>query len=183
MDYQRVLDFWFEEHPDNWFIKNPDFDKKIQSEFESLHHSLKDLPRTEVTSSPQEALAIIIVLDQFSRNMYRGTQKAFETDKIALCIAKESIQKGYDKKLTPLQRVFMYLPFEHSEDLEDQKDSVKFYTELFEENPSFADFLDYAIQHLNIIKRFGRFPHRNKILGRESTPEEIEFLKEEGSSF
>ena len=183
MRYQRVLDFWFEENADKWFIKDDSFDKAVQSEFEPLYNEFKDLPHRELTSSPKEALAMIITLDQFPRNMYRGTPEAFAADKMALCIAKESIQKGYDKKLNPVERVFMYLPFEHSEDIEDQKDAVKFFTVLFEENPTFAEVLDYAIQHLNIIKRFGRFPHRNKILGRESTPEEVEFLKEEGSSF
>lgn len=125
------------------------------------------------------ALALVIALDQFPRNMFRGTPRAFAADAKAREIADQAISRGFDRVLLPPKRGFLYLPFEHSEKLEDQKRCVA----LFEAAGDDADGLLWAVKHLRIIERFGRFPHRNRILGRESTPEEIEFLTQPDSSF
>ncbi|MBF8302770.1 MAG: hypothetical protein HW396_1051, partial [Candidatus Dadabacteria bacterium] len=141
-------------------------------------------------NTPRGTLALIILLDQFSRNIYRGTAKAFSQDSLALYVCLRGIEKGFDKRLHPVERLFLYMPLEHSEDLEMQKKSVEYFSmleKLFPAPPSLAsmvsEFKKYAGMHYVIIERFGRFPHRNEILGRKSTPEEIEFLKQPGSSF
>jgi uncharacterized protein (DUF924 family) len=130
------------------------------------------------------------LLDQFSRNIYRGTAKAFSQDSLALDVCLRGIEKGFDKRLHPVERLFFYMPLEHSEDLEMQKKSVEYFSVLektFTSTPSLvsiiSEFKNYAEKHYVIIERFGRFPHRNEVLGRESTPQEIEFLKQPGSSF
>lgn len=183
MEYQKVLDFWFKESNANWFIKNDAFDNMIKERFSKLHEEMVNGKYKDWEEKPLPLLAKIIVLDQFSRNMFRNTKRMFATDHEALKLSKKAIVEGFDKGFDSHQKLFLYLPFEHSEDIEDQKDSVKYFTRLHEENPGNVTFLDYAIQHYKIIERFGRFPHRNKMLDRKSTPEEIEFLKEEGSSF
>ncbi len=183
MSYHKILDFWFKENADKWFLKSTEFDSLIRKNFLTIYEDLKSEKEVGWEDTPQSALAMIIVLDQFPRNMFRGTEKAFETDVLARKLAKKSLLAGYDKKLSTPERAFLYLPLEHSEDLSDQEDSVKFFTRLHEESSKDSMFLDYAIQHYKIIKRFGRFPHRNEVLNRKSTPEEIEFLKEKGSSF
>lgn len=138
----------------------------------------------------RSTLALIILLDQFSRNIYRGTAKAFAQDSLALEICLRAIDNGFDKMLHSVERLFFYMPLEHSEDIEIQKKSVEYFSvmeKLFPTPPSLAsmvsEFRKYAEMHYVIIERFGRFPHRNEVLGRESTPEEIEFLKQPGSSF
>jgi uncharacterized protein (DUF924 family) len=126
---------------------------------------------------PRSALALVILLDQFPRNMFRGDPRAFATDPLAREVATVLVQKGTDRQLLPVERLFVYLPFMHSEDLTHQRQSVALFQQLAQERP-YLDSLSYAIGHKEIIERFGRFPHRNAILGRLSTPEEIEFLQQ-----
>lgn len=183
MEYQRILNFWFEESKDKWFLKSPEFDNQIREEFLPIYNDIKAGKKSDWEKEPKSLLAMIIVLDQFSRNMFRGKPESFALDHTALILAKKARLQGFDQKLSAMEKIFLYLPFEHSENLEDQEDSVKLFTTLQNEGKFAAMTIDYAIQHYKIIKRFGRFPHRNQILGRKSTPEEIEFLKEEGSSF
>ncbi|MCI0453692.1 MAG: DUF924 domain-containing protein [Candidatus Dadabacteria bacterium] len=198
---QRViLNYWFGELKEGeapsgeyykmWFSKSNEVDESIKTNFED---DLKYAVEGKLKSwedSPQGTLALIILLDQFSRNMYRGTERAFAQDSLALGVYLRGVQKGFDKKLHPVERLFFYMPLEHSEDLEMQKKSVEYFTileKLFTSPPSLAsmmtEFRDYAERHYVIIERFGRFPHRNEILERKSTSQEIEFLKQPGSSF
>ncbi|NJD30748.1 MAG: DUF924 domain-containing protein [Gammaproteobacteria bacterium] len=174
----EVLDFWFREiGPTNWFAKSDDVDGQIRSRFDRLHEqvSLED-PTALVT--PRAALAAVIVLDQFSRNMFRGSPRAFASDPLARRLAADAVARGLDRDLTPDQRLFLYLPFEHSEDRADQARSVELIGQLGNERWTL-----YAEAHRTIIDRFGRFPHRNAILGRTSTPEELELLKDPMGSF
>jgi uncharacterized protein (DUF924 family) len=170
-----VIKFWFEELvQDDWFKKSDATDDAIRSRFMPVHGELMAQSGELDSTSPLAMLAGIIVLDQFSRNMFRGTPRAFASDTIALQLARDGVDRGLDTALTKNQRLFAYLPFEHSENAADQARSV----ELKDEN-----LAKYAVAHKVIIDRFGRFPHRNAILGRPSTNEEIAFLKEPNSSF
>ncbi|HEX5612731.1 MAG TPA: DUF924 family protein [Burkholderiales bacterium] len=174
---QAVLDFWFrgEEPRKEWFQKDPAFDAEIARRFLALHEVAAAGELADWRHSPGDCLALIILLDQFPRNMFRGTAKAFSTDAMALDAAKHAVDTGLDRSMSDVQRTFVYLPFEHSESLADQERAL----ELFAGNPNF----EWARKHWEIVRRFGRFPHRNAILGRESTAAEIEFLKEPGSGF
>lgn len=188
---RAILDFWFlpEGHPGRgqarteWFRKNDAFDEEIRQRFGA------DIEAALGSSSKEESdealLARILLLDQFTRNTFRNTPRAFAGDAQALDIAKLLVSSGRDKNLTAFQRWFAYLPFEHSESLLDQERAVALYEGLRREmqNETFDGAYDYALKHRAIIVRFGRFPHRNVILGRDSTAEEIEFLKQPGSSF
>jgi uncharacterized protein (DUF924 family) len=133
-------------------------------------------------NAPETCLALILLLDQFPRNMFRNTPEAFATDWEALSAAQHAVAQGYDRELLPVQCWFIYLPFEHSENLEHQRKCIKLFQQL-SHDPESASAIKYAFQHKEIIARFGRFPHRNQILGRISTPEEEEFLQQEGSLF
>ncbi len=124
-----------------------------------------------------------MLLDQFSRNLFRASPKAFETDAKVLAVAKEAIAQGFDQQQTFVERMFMYLPLEHSEQLADQQRCVELMQQLAIADPELADCYEYAVRHLKVIQEFGRFPHRNAVLGRETTPAEVEFLKQPGSSF
>lgn len=169
----EVLRFWFEEtQPQAWFTRDDKFDAEIRKRFGALHSSLIEKIPAAVTTTPLGALATVIVLDQFSRNLYRDSPRAFDADATALTLAQEAIAAGFDRELNPAQRMFLYMPFQHSEDRGVQARSIELFSAL---GNSMA--LDYAHQHRDIIERFGRFPHRNRTLGRESTPEELEFLK------
>ncbi len=182
----EVLDFWFAAprgtRRKQWFEKHPAFDAEIQARFLPLHEALAQGEPGRWLEDAQRCLARIVVLDQFPRNMFRGTPRAFAADPLALDAARYAVEQGYDESLLPVERLFAYLPFEHSEALADQVRSCELTRplEAFEET---ADVYRYAVAHRDIIERFGRFPHRNAILGRASTPEEIEFLKQPGSSF
>ncbi|MCD8488067.1 MAG: DUF924 domain-containing protein [Desertifilum sp.] len=185
---QEILNFWFGS-PDSpeygkprkvWFQKDSEFDSAIRSQFLADYEQAAKSDR--LPDSPLEALALIITLDQFPRNIFRGTPQAFATDSQALQVAKYAINQEFDKDLLAVQRVFLYLPLEHSENLADQHQSVELFRQI-QDDPNSADTLSYAIRHLEVIERFGRFPHRNAILGRETTPEEAEFLQQPGSSF
>ena len=172
---EEVLRFWFGQDPKRWFVKNAEFDTEIRSRFLPLYEELSS--NADWLSQPRDCLARVIVLDQFPRNMFRGTPRAFATDPLALAAAKHAVAKGYDEDLLPVEKQFIYLPFEHSESLADQERACELMQPLGDE------LYGWAVKHKVIIERFGRFPHRNEILGRMSTPEEIEFLKQPGSGF
>ncbi len=184
----NVLGFWFGEPPaitprTEWFQKNDDFDRDIERRFgplieRALRHAL-----SAWRSQAAAALAEIVVLDQFTRNVFRNTPRAFAGDPLALEAARAMVRTGQHAELPPLQRVFAYLPFEHDESIASQDESVRLYTALHESAPGMDGFLDYAHRHRDVIARFGRFPHRNAIVGRASTPEETAFLAQPGSSF
>lgn len=177
--YQEVIDFWFEEsEPSQWWIKDEEFDQLIRDRFSEVHEKASKCELFEWRESPEGRLAEIIVLDQFSRNMFRGTPKAFSQDPMALILAQESLSLGIDTRLEPRMRGFLYLPLMHSESLVIHEQAEAVYRQLGEPSG-----LEYELKHKTIIQRFGRYPHRNEILGRDSTDEELEFLKQPGSSF
>jgi len=174
----EVLAFWFEELREaDWFARSEATDARIRERFLGLHEQLTQTADLTVASA-RSALATVLVLDQFSRNLFRGTARAFAADTQALRLARQTIDRGLDQEMTPMQRLFLYLPFEHSEDPADQVLSVQLIRRLGRE-----DLTRYAEAHKAIIDRFGRYPHRNAALGRTSTAEELEFLQEPGSSF
>ncbi len=173
------MKFWFEQTaPDQWFAKDPAFDASVRERFLGLHEILVSRGNDCLLTDAQTALAAVIVLDQMSRNMFRDTSRAFFADAQALRVADAAIARGFDAGLTKDQRMFLYLPFEHSEDRQSQARSVELTASL--DDP---DLQRCAEAHKAIVDRFGRFPHRNAILGRISTAEETEFLKQPGSSF
>ena len=189
---QRVLDFWFGapgapgagERRREWFVKDAAFDAAISRRFGTLIESaLHGAIAGWAGEGAAAALAQIVVLDQFTRNVFRNTPRAFAGDAQALAAARAMVAAGQDAALPPLQRAFAYLPFEHAEDLSLQDESVRLYTALAAEAPELADMLDYAHRHRAVIARFGRFAHRNDILGRASSEAEQSFLLEPGSSF
>ena len=177
-----VLDFWFRQDRKTWFEKNPAFDEEIRQRFLSLYESgaAGDLNSWQETSAT--CLALVIVLDQFPRNMFRNNARAFAADHRARDAAMAIVDNGWDKGMSPGERMFAYLPFEHSESLADQEQCLALMKEIAV-FPETADLPKWADAHLAIIRRFGRFPHRNAALGRASTPEEVDFLKQPGSSF
>jgi len=189
---QDILDFWFlpigakghnMQRPE-WWRKDDAFDRAIFQQFgDVIEQGLLGGLRQWDDEGTQGTLARIIVLDQFTRNVYRGTPKAFAGDELALEAAKALDDSGANQTLPPAQRAFSYMPLEHSENLSMQMRCVDLFEMLAADSPGYAGMLDYAKKHHDVIRRFGRFPHRNAILGRESTPEEIEFLKQPGSSF
>lgn len=175
----EVISFWFEEiQPKNWWQKDLEFDRLIESRFGALHDQAKAGELFNWRTSAYGSLAEIIVLDQFSRNIYRDKPESFACDPLALALAQTAISKGFDQELNESERGFMYLPFMHSESLIVHEEAIKLY-----EAMGNAGNLDFELRHKAIIEQFGRYPHRNIILGRESTQEEIEFLKQPGSSF
>jgi uncharacterized protein (DUF924 family) len=187
----EVLAFWFgpperadlEEPGPHWFSKDAAFDREIAVRFGPLvERALRD----ELADWGWEhgpALARILLLDQFTRNAFRDTPQAFAGDALALRAARTMVERGQDGLLRPLQRVFVYLPFEHAEDLAAQQEALRLFGRLAEAAPALADYLEWARKHHAVIERFGRFPHRNAILGRTSTPAEIAFLEQPGSRF
>lgn len=179
MSYQPVLDFWFNtENQPYWFAKSDDFDLKIEQNFKELHSQAAAGELYTWRDNINGRLAEIIVLDQFSRNLFRNDPSAFALDPLALGLAQEAIRLGLDKELPLIQRSFLYLPFMHSESKLIHEIAVK----LFEDLGS-APHLKFEHMHKDIIDRFGRYPHRNAILDRTSTPEELEFLTQPNSSF
>jgi uncharacterized protein (DUF924 family) len=174
-----VLLFWFEQtEPDQWFKKDPTFDASVRERFLGLHEMLVSRGHNGLLTDADTALASVIVLDQMSRNMFRDTPRAFAADPQALWVAEAAIDRGFDAGLTKDQRMFLYLPFQHSEDRQSQARSVQLVASL-----SDPELENWAQAHRAIVDRFGRFPHRNGILGRISTPEETEFLKQPDSHF
>jgi uncharacterized protein (DUF924 family) len=185
----EVLRFWFgddrplAERPE-WFRKSDAFDREIAERFGPLiERALRGELAAWREESAEIALAQVIVLDQFTRNVFRNTPRAFAGDPLALATARAMLAQGQDVELAPVQRVFVYLPLEHAEVLRLQEESVRLFTQLQAETPDAQGWLDYAKRHHDVIARFGRFPHRNAILGRSSTPEELSFLSQPGSGF
>lgn len=183
-----VLRFWFEEcEPAQWFLKDDDFDRTIRDRFLPIlmkaQDGLCDHWMGDSGSGNDDAdgaLALCIVLDQFPRNIFRGSAKAFACDDKALSIAKNAIDRGLDKLLPPIKRRFLYLPFEHSEEIGMQEQSVALFAAMKDDDPL---GYDYALRHIEVIERFGRFPHRNAALGRINTAEEEIYLGQEGAGF
>ena len=177
MDYNVVIDFWFN-NKQKWFVKEPEFDTLIKERFLTVYNQAINRELENWKNKAESLLSLVLVLDQFPRNMFRDTPQAFSGDEISLFLVKEAIEKGFDLKLNSDQRMFLYMPLMHSELLLDQELSVELYSKMKNINT-----LNYAIAHHDIIVRFGRFPHRNKILGRISTLQELEFLRTPNSSF
>jgi uncharacterized protein (DUF924 family) len=174
-----VLKFWFAESgSEYWFNKDPAFDETVRRRFLVLYEALATCSNNLLLADARTALAAILAFDQMSRNMFRDTPRAFATDRRALSIAQEAIDRGFDAGLTKDERMFLYLPFEHAEDAAAQARSVMLMATL--DDP---ELTEWAEEHRRIIDRFGRFPHRNRVLGRTSTPEETLFLTQPGSCF
>ena len=193
-----VLTYWFGTEQSNtaiaedrkkiWWGKDDQVDQEIAGQFRELTESVASGDLDHWRDSSKGLLASIICTDQFSRNMYRGSPRSFSYDTVALQLAHQAVGTAMDTALSAIERVFMYLPFEHSEDLENQQKSLELFNLLYEncdhsEKEVFSGYLDYAQRHYDVIKQFGRFPHRNEILGRKSTELENEFLAQPGSSF
>lgn len=179
MIYQDVINFWFKEiEPACWWVKDTAFDKDIITKFQDIHNAAKQCELVTWRKSAHGRLAEIIILDQFSRNMYRDTPQAFSFDGIALALAQEAISIGADKDLTAIEKSFLYMPFMHSESLAIHQNAVVLY-----KANGIASNLEFEMKHKVIIERFGRYPHRNALLNRISTPEEVEFLTQPNSSF
>ena len=178
---QEILDFWFAEgRQDFWFEKNAAFDAEVRRVL--LPHLQTALTGRYESwrREPRGCLALVLLLDQVPRNVYRDTPRAFATDAAAVAVSRHALAEGFDRALATIdERMFLYIPLEHSEDLKDQQDCVRLVAMM----EGAAEFLSYAERHRDIIARFGRFPHRNAILGRESTEEELDFLKQSNSSF
>ncbi|WP_017298346.1 DUF924 family protein [Nodosilinea nodulosa] len=190
---EEILRFWFGDPADLngeygqqrqvWFKKDPAFDVAIRRRF------LADVERAIAgnldgwRSQPRPCLALVLLLDQFPRNLFRGEGRSFAGDRAALAAAYHALDNGYDQQVLPVERIFFYLPLEHSENLANQERSVELVRSLYAAHPEFESTLDYALRHREVIQRFGRFPHRNAVLGRETTPEEAAFLQQPGSRF
>jgi uncharacterized protein (DUF924 family) len=194
----EIREFWFGNEPTDagvasarsalWWEKNVDVDAQMRERFQALVQEVGNGAHRDWLGTPHGALALILLTDQFPRNIFRDTPQAFAFDAMALGFARAVLEAGFDCALRPIECVFCYLPFEHSESLADQDRSVELFQALQdavppEDKPLFAGYLDFAVRHRSVIERFGRFPHRNRILGRASTKEEIVFLEQPGSSF
>lgn len=186
----EVLDFWFgrEDEPgysefrDKWFQKDEEFDRQVRDRF---LYDYEKAARGECDGwrkEPESCLALVILLDQFPRNLFRGDPKTYATDGKALEMSRYAVDEVLDRKLPGFKRMFLYMPFMHSEEMEDQRRSVELFHGLADEDEG-PDVAEFAEGHRDIVEQFGRFPHRNEILGRETTPEEAEFLTQPGSSF
>lgn len=189
---RAVLTFWFglpgspgwDESRRQWFTKSDDFDARIREQFLSDWQAACDGAEDDWSVTPEGACARIVLLDQFPRNMFRGDPRSFATDGQALALARRMLADGWDRQLpTDWHRTFCYLPFEHAESMADQEISVRETTALRDETAGRVDVVDWAVKHREIIARFGRFPHRNAVLGRESSADELAFLKQPGSRF
>ncbi|MBE9060004.1 DUF924 domain-containing protein [cf. Phormidesmis sp. LEGE 11477] len=192
---EAILSFWFGDSTDpdyghyrkSWFIKDPAFDEQIRQRFLTDTQKAAERAYENWQALPSAAVALILLLDQFPRNLYRGQPRSFATDAQALEVAQHLVNAGRDRDLMPAHRFFVYLPFEHSEDMHHQNRCVELMEQMIENfpdlDPGLKGGLDYAKRHREVIEQFGRFPHRNKILDRQSTPAEIAFLQQPGSSF
>lgn len=176
---QDILNFWFREIDSKMhFIKSDELDRTIHDRFLQVYADVTNGKTADWRETPEGRLAEIIVLDQFSRNMFRNSSKAFAADALALYLAQDAVKSGDDQKIPIEQRSFLYMPYMHSEDPKIHEQAVALFSQ-----KGLEYGLKYELMHKKIIDRFGRYPHRNEILGRPSTPEELEFLNEEGSSF
>lgn len=178
MEPEEVLNFWFEEcKPSDWYKKDAALDKNIRVKFSSYYEAAVSGKLESWKHEAQSCLAFIIVLDQFSRNMFRNDKKAFAHDELAVLATKHALAKGFDKELEGMQKSFLIMPLMHSENIGDQEECVVLFREWGDD---YKTNLEFAIKHRDIIREFGRFPHRNEVLGRESTSEEAVFHKEHG---
>jgi uncharacterized protein (DUF924 family) len=182
MDPGDVLDFWLGQDPKTWFGKDRDFDAVIRDRFLTTYEAVVRDGIGRWIGDARSCLALVILLDQFPRNMFRNMARAFESDGKARSAARQLVAHGWDRTLAPRERMFAYLPFEHSESLADQETCLTLMATIAI-HPDTADMPRWARAHLDIIRRFGRFPHRNAALGRPSTPEEAAFLRQPGSGF
>ena len=188
-----ILNFWFGVPEDAtseygqmrqvWFKKDPAFDDLVRTRFRVDYERAAAEQLTSWRQAPKSCLALILLLDQFPRNMFRDDPRSFATDAQALAAAQSAIAQAFDQQLPPVERMFVYLPFEHSENLDHQNQCVDWMSQLVHHSPAMESPLEYAVRHRDIITRFGRFPHRNKILGRSTTPQEADFLMQRGSRF
>jgi uncharacterized protein (DUF924 family) len=186
----EILDFWFGEPGSSergrarevWFRKDAAFDDMIRARFGAVIDEAAAGGLAGWETGDVSALALLVVCDQFPRNLFRGDARAFALDPRALGTARALVATARDRALAPLERVFVYLPFEHSESLDDQREAVRLFTTL-RDDPQAGGYLPWALKHCEVVERFGRFPHRNEALGRVSTPEEIAFLAQPGSRF
>ena len=177
MHYSDVINFWFDEiDPKQRWLKDDDFDQQIKRRFSDVHAAAARCELYEWRQTPTGRLAEIIVLDQFSRNLYRDSALSFACDPLALCLAQEAVSTKADQAVEPEKRCFGYMPYMHSESKAIHAVALMLFTEL-------GLNVDYELRHKEIIDRFGRYPHRNAMLGRSSTPEELAFLEQPGSSF
>lgn len=185
---EEIMDFWFGSGAERgavrreWFAKDAAFDDSIRARFLALYEEAAAGRLAAWRGDGDECLALVVLLDQFPRNMFRNSARAFAADALALDAARHAVARGDDRGMLPVERQFLYLPFEHSEALDDQLRACELMRPL-QEFPQTADAHLWALKHLEIIRRFGRFPHRNAVLGRASTAEEKEFLGQPGSSF
>ena len=186
---REILDFWFSERSEPlWYEKNAAFDDEIRRRFGAAVAAASAGELDGWLTAPDPSLALTILLDQFPRNVFRGTPRAFACDGKARAVADAAIARGFDRQVALARRYFFYLPFEHSEDPADQRRSLALFRAWADSHDgrardSAAEILSYALRHQEVIERFGRFPHRNTILGRESTPAETAFLQDPKSSF
>ncbi len=177
--YADILTFWFNDiDSSKWWVKDSDFDQLIFDKFSGIHAQANHCELYEWRNTAKGRLAEIIILDQFSRNMYRDTPQSFASDSLALALSQEAIAVNADGELSEIERSFLYMPFMHSESKRIHEVAVQLY-----KNNGIQSNFDFEIKHKEIIDQFGRYPHRNAILGRQSTDEEIEFLKQPGSTF
>ncbi len=176
---ETVLKFWFEEiPPEDWWAKNPDFDRRVAARFATIYAQAAACELWRWRESSEGRLAEIIVLDQFARNLFRDDARAFAADPLALALAQEAVRLEVDRKLPTNRRAFLYMPYMHSESMAVHEEALRLYTQ-----PGLEYNLDFEKRHKAILDRFGRYPHRNVVLGRKSTDAELAFLKEPGSSF
>jgi uncharacterized protein (DUF924 family) len=195
MEAKEIVDFWFGEdetdilsNAEQRWQKDPAFDRAIEQMFKPVLDDVVMGMNDDWLHEPEPCLAYIIVLDQFTRNIFRDTPQMFAQDNLALAACEHAIDAGHDKALHPIKAWFLYMPLMHSENLAVQEQSLKMFRELADRapedyKPSLENAYDFAVKHADIVKRFSRYPHRNSLLGRESTAEELEFLKQPGSSF
>jgi uncharacterized protein (DUF924 family) len=184
-DANAILEFWFghdepvsADHQRRWFAADANFDRMCVERFAGDHIAAVAGELDQWKCEPRSSLALVILLDQFPRNMFRNTSRAFATDTAALSVVRGAIAEGFDRQLPPLRRVFFYMPFQHSEEITDQDESVRWCRDLARDYPECAGFLHYAESHREVIRRFGRFPLRNGILNRASTADEVVYLRE-----
>lgn len=196
-DAAAVLDFWFGDSsdPDNvktrgklWFQATAEQDRAMRQRFGGLHDSAQRGDLEHWAASPRGRLALVLLLDQLTRNLYRGTASAFANDARALALSRKGNEQGFDARLNVVERAFWYMPFQHAEDLEVQRESVRLFAALLDDSPErFASFSKttyaFAVLHCEIVEQFGRFPHRNNLLGRRSTAEESAYLEGGGHRF
>lgn len=176
---QDVIECWLRHGPEAWFSRSEALDAEIEADYADLHFKASRCELSDWEETPEGTLALLLLLDQFPRNLFRGSAHSYATDPLARTTAHRALAKGFDKRVEPVLRPFFYLPFEHSEEMEDQRFSVSLFEKHRDETGD-VEPLKWAIVHLELIERFGRFPHRNAALGRQTTAEEQAYLDDDG---